>query len=305
MQIFKLSIVKFLFLLLFLSIISCASNESGVNEEETEDGVALNQEEDFGLKEETPQKEIAPYSKTIKQQKHTALDYKKVNESLLKKINYDYVDLNVAEKNNNFVLDTLINYKGIPVVILRVKSPDEYKIDRSNDINVADKYLITRKTDKKDIKDIFLIQEHKTLLDSFINTTKGSNKVLILMYSRSTPVKNYHKDIFKVNRAKYQQAVLIYLYSKLKNVRIEQRFLDNLPDDEIFLTAFNYEGSFSNNVYSVPKASGLDWLQAFLNYQAELLGVSNINKTELEKSLLKTSEPANKTKTQNKLQTPR
>jgi hypothetical protein len=320
MQIFKLYIVKFLFLLLFLSIISCASTNNDVNENE----LSLNQddlnqevlntedlnieksstENEFGLTSE-PQKEPTSYSDSVTKQKYTALDYKNINESLLKKIKYKDVDLDVAEKNNNFVLDTLINYKGIPVVVLRVKSPNEYRIEKLNEVNTADDYLSVRKADKKDVRDVFLTQDHKNLLDSFINTTKGSNKVLILMYARAINFKSSTKDDFMINRIKYQQSVLTYLYTKLKNVRIEQRFLEDLPDDEIFLTAFNYEGSFANNVYSVPKASGLEWLQALLNYQLELVGAANKNKIELEETLLKTGTPANKTRTQNKLPTPK
>ena len=111
--------------------------------------------------------------------------------------------------------------------------------------------------------------------------TKG-NKYVVIMYVNGTNLKSWGKAKKIMEKTVYSQYVSTFIYLNTQNVRLEKRYITNIPEDEIFLTIAKYNGDVGNNVYNSEKGSVIKWLETYKILEIKRVEESKRRKKELD-----------------------
>lgn len=216
-------------------------------------------------------------------------DEKEVNKSFITSFFNASRDLDLKEidQDNEFIADNLFVFNNIPLILLKLDNAQDIAKE-AKDVNPAYKYIPNKVRYSDDIKGAEISTVHRLLLQEFVKKTAPNQKVLIVVYSHPNSVKNWEQDDdYKESRVIYTQTLVTYLYKNIKNVRIEYRYNINIPQDELMISAFGYEGTLPFNVYSIASTTGVNWLEANLAIQKDLREKQAAAKAKVQEAITK------------------
>ncbi|MFL1781041.1 hypothetical protein ABSA28_00757 [Candidatus Hepatincolaceae symbiont of Richtersius coronifer] len=156
----------------------------------------------------------------------------------------------------------------------------EEKLKLQREVENATSNIATYKNERA--TKIKLNDHHLNLLNQFLAKSEVNKQTLIVMYVNRSPLKRWSDDQMKIERVIYSQYVIDYFYLNKPNVRIEKRYMEDIPEDEIFLSIFNYEGEIPANIYNAEKTSSLDWLTKYRALEEQRLADEATRKRNLE-----------------------
>ncbi len=200
----------------------------------------------------------------------------------------DLIDL-FTEFKANMVID----YYGLPILILRlpkveVKIEEDFNKDRKvkKESENPDDYL-SYKIDFKTPSDKVptLTDTHKALIKELLSKMTPGNKYVVIMYVNGTNLKSWGKAKKTIEKTVYSQYVSTFVYLNTQNVRLEKRYITNIPEDEIFLTVAKYNGDVGSNVYTADKGSVIKWLETYKILEINRAEESKRRKKELDNIL--------------------
>ncbi len=135
-----------------------------------------------------------------------------------------------------------------------------------------------------------LPKSQKDLLKSFLKKVPKNKDALVLMYLSGSNLKTYSAKEMIFERTVFAQYITSYLYRNKKKLRIERRYVDNLPEDEILLIISHYEGNLPINVYNASKGNIIQWLSKYKDLEKKNIAEANKSKSNLEGMISTTGE---------------
>lgn len=214
------------------------------------------------------------------------------------------------DENSSFKLDKEETFYGINVLVLKINT----KRDKSGRVLGLLPEHETQETayiDKKNNPEYYLeldrnnykerpymtaelYESHKTLLRSFVKKIPKDQDAIIIMYLNGSNIKDYSDGQMKLEKMVYAQFVTNFLYRNKKKLVIERRYMENIPENEIFMVISRYEGSITPNIYNSSKGNILQWLARYKELEREQIMSMNKSRLDLENSLKTTSDDKNK-----------
>lgn len=193
-------------------------------------------------------------------------------------INLLVLKINVKRDKSGKVIGLLPEGETQPVTYTDEKNnPDYYlNIERSNyrDRNYS-------KTQ--------LYNSHKTLLKSFVQRIPREKDAVIIMYMSGSSLKTYSDKEMQLEKTIYAQFVTDFLYRNKRKLTIERRYLDDIPENEIFMIISKYEGKSSPNIYNAPKGNIVQWLARYKELERQQIADANTSRANLEQTLNSTT----------------
>ncbi|MCL2566679.1 MAG: hypothetical protein FWE18_01105 [Alphaproteobacteria bacterium] len=147
---------------------------------------------------------------------------------------------------------------------------------------------------------VALYETHKALLKSFVQKVPKDQDAIILMYVNGSNLKTHFDREMQLEKTIYSQFVTDFLYRNKRKLIIEKRYIDDIPEDEIFLVISRFEGNTPPNVYNSSKGNILQWLARYKELERQNVQSANSARADLENSLNSTTS----TKSSSFLSTP-
>ncbi len=196
--------------------------------------------------------------------------------------------LNPQQEGEQFTDFTDLGFKN-------VTNPELY-----NDLGVdSSKYLkdynnvdsnfefVYKKNMKEEVK---LEEKHITLLNQLVVVGAKNEKSVVLIYMSGVKLNNEDNNTdLMYKKSVYTQYISNYLYGKLPQVLIEKRFVNEIPEDEVMILLYKYDGDVPSNIYNVKSTNSLEWLEQFKKLEKQRSEDAIKRNIEIEKALKEAS----------------
>lgn len=176
-----------------------------------------------------------------------------------------------------------------------VTNPELYNdlgVDSSKylkDYNNADsnfEFVYKRKM-KEEVK---LQEKHISLLNQLVAVGAKNEKSVVLIYMSGIKLNNESNDAdLNYKKSVYTQYISNYLYGKLPQLLIEKRFVNEIPEDEVMILLYKYDGDVPANIYNVKNTNSLEWLEQFKKLEKQRSEDAIKRNREIEKALKEAS----------------
>ncbi|MDR0484025.1 MAG: hypothetical protein LBH40_01935, partial [Alphaproteobacteria bacterium] len=138
-----------------------------------------------------------------------------------------------------------------------------------------------------------LYKSHQTLLRDFVNRVPRDQDAIVLMYTNGSTLKNLTEREMQLEKTIYAQYVTNFLYRNKKRLIIERRYVDEIPENEIFLIISRFEGNIPPNIYNSSKGNILQWLARYKELERQNIINANNARNSLEASINSTTNTKN------------
>lgn len=126
-------------------------------------------------------------------------------------------------------------------------------------------------------------EEHQDLLKDFLQNASDTNqKYIILMYVNGSSIRNWSGSKNNIDITMYSQYIATYVEQNTKNIRLEKRYIEDVPEDEIVMIMTKYEGDIPTTIYNAPKGNTLRWLEQYRELEAKRAEEEKIRRRELD-----------------------
>lgn len=197
----------------------------------------------------------------------------------------------LPKKIADFPVNQIATYYKVPFTVLKIekaqadgaKDSKEFDISKTEDQKAflihtitpeelekdPEKYIenLQVKYQRKSYVNVKLSQDHKTILQKLLSKTDKNSNKLALMFVNGYKLKTYEQQTISVEKTVYAQYITDYLYNLDSKIRVEKRYVTDMPDDEIFIIIVGFEGRVPYNVYNAPKLDSIQWLSRYVDYE--------------------------------------
>ncbi len=264
-------------------------------------------------KEKAPEKNQGRVVKEVTQIDKNSVEYEKNQidsaeksiKSNLKKVDREkYLD-----KNSVFKIDQEQSIYGINLLVLQINvkrdkagkiigflpENETQPVTYIDEKNNPDYYLNLDRSSyrERSYEKAELYESHKKLLRSFVKRVPREQDAIIIMYVNGSNLKNYSNREMQLEKMVYAQFVTNFLYRNKRKLIIEKRYVEEIPENEIFMIISKYEGNVPQNIYNVSKGNILQWLFKYKELEKEQVKGANSSRSNLENTLKSTTAPKN------------
>ncbi|UQY80311.1 hypothetical protein HAV_00502 [Candidatus Hepatincola sp. Av] len=197
----------------------------------------------------------------------------------------------LPKKIADFPVNQIATYYKVPFTVLKIekdtkgnaKEDKEFDISKTEDEKAflihtitpeelekdPEKYIenLQVKYQRKSYVNVKLSQEHKTILQNLLSKTDKNSNKLALMFVNGYKLKNYEQQTISVEKTVYAQYITDYLYNLDSKIRVEKRYVTDMPEDEIFIIIVGFDGRVPYNIYNSPKLDSIQWLSRYVDYE--------------------------------------
>ncbi|MDR2008235.1 MAG: hypothetical protein LBQ34_04610 [Alphaproteobacteria bacterium] len=204
--------------------------------------------------------------------------FKPDTEQNLYGINMLVLKINVKRDKTGRVLGLLPEGQEQPTTFINLRNSPEHFLD-----------LATNDVQRTDYSNADLYSSHKELLRSFVSRVPKDQDAIIIMYVNGSNLKTMFDREMKLEKTIYAQAVTDFLYRNKRRLIIERRYVDDIPENEIFMIISRFEGNIPVNVFNASKGNILQWLARYKELERQNVLAANNSRTDLENSLNSTT----------------
>ncbi|XWO13698.1 hypothetical protein HPDP_00397 [Candidatus Hepatincola sp. Pdp] len=219
----------------------------------------------------------------------------------------------LPKKIADFPVNQIATYYKVPFTVLKIekdtkgnaKEDKEFDISKTEDEKAflihtitpeelekdPEKYIenLQVKYQRKSYVNVKLSQEHKAILQNLLSKTDKNSNKLALMFVNGYKLKNYEQQTISVEKTVYAQYITDYLYNLDSKIRVEKRYVTDMPEDEIFIIIVGFDGRVPYNIYNSPKLDSIQWLSRYVDYEYKKNQEIRKGKAELEQVIENTA----------------
>ncbi len=178
---------------------------------------------------------------------------------------------------------------ALNIYITNQKRENDKQKEYVHNYNLVDSYFnenLQMDYTRRNLKDIYLSDPHIELLKNFTSNLNPDKKYIAIINILGTTLPKWFDDNMRIERTIYTQYVYDYFLKNFKNIRVEKRYVDTVPQDQIFIILSSYDGDIPENVYNADKGNILEWLTNYQKLEKEQQDEANLRRQELDNELV-------------------